>query len=319
MSNPNKPSYTHGSTGTEPSSAIDYANGDDLDADNFDYFVNTPFEKIKEIIDRLVAIDSDGDGKVDEAEQADDATNVTSTYKGNDIDSDGDGKVNSADTADTVKSNDIDSDGDGVVDSADSLKTGGSTATVDDTTNNQPVAQFQEGGSVAVPNGPISTEGSTVSTQPFVQDFGGAIQTHSYLVEGGGFTPDYTTPSVDVSSGEAFIVDQSLNVGYKVTWSTTTVTLTDADVNHVYVDYDPSTDTTALTANTTGTAPNNTSLKIGEVDTSGDTYTDQWYLASDTGELTFPNEAAIDTADADGLREGTITIDRKDDRTYMIK
>jgi len=122
MSNPDKPDYTHGSNGTKPSNSVDYTNGDPLDADNLDYFINTPFEKIRAIIDRLVAIDSDGDGKVDAADTADDATNVTSTYKGNDIDSDGDGKVNSAnsaDTATTVKGNDIDSDGDGKVDSAD--------------------------------------------------------------------------------------------------------------------------------------------------------------------------------------------------------
>jgi len=175
MSNPDKPDYTHGSTGQKPSQARDYENGDRLDANNLDYFINTPLEKIKAIIDTLVDIDSDGDGvvdradsavtadsadaykgndidsdgdgkvnsaeqadnattvknndidsdgdgKVDSAESADDATNVTSTYKGNDIDSDGDGKVNSADQADnatTVKGNDIDFDGDGIVDKAD--------------------------------------------------------------------------------------------------------------------------------------------------------------------------------------------------------
>jgi len=126
MTNPDKPDYTHGSNGTKPSKSIDYTNGDPLDSENLDYFINTPFEKIKDSIDRLVAIDSDGDGKVDEAEQADNATNVTATYKGNDIDSNGDGKVDSADNADdainvtsTYKGNDLDSNGDGKVDAAD--------------------------------------------------------------------------------------------------------------------------------------------------------------------------------------------------------
>jgi hypothetical protein len=58
-------------------------------------------------LDNLVAaheqelnnIDSDGDGTVDIANTAIDATNVTATYKGNDIDSDGDGIVDGADTA----------------------------------------------------------------------------------------------------------------------------------------------------------------------------------------------------------------------------
>lgn len=59
-----------------------------------------------------------------DAATATDATNVTSTYKGNDIDSDGDGTVDAADDAanvtSTYKGNDIDSNGDGKVDSADS-------------------------------------------------------------------------------------------------------------------------------------------------------------------------------------------------------
>lgn len=101
MPNPTKPTYTHGSTGTEPSIAIDYANGDDLDADIFDYFVNTEFEKIKAIIDTLDAIDNDGDGVVDAADTAASADDAL-LYKGNDIDTDGDGKVNSADYADTA-------------------------------------------------------------------------------------------------------------------------------------------------------------------------------------------------------------------------
>jgi hypothetical protein len=125
MAIPTKPTYTHGSDGTEPSVARDYANGDPLDADEFDYYVNTPFEKIKGIIDTLNNIDS-GTLQVGDAATADDATNVTATYKGNDIDSDGDGQVDNADTADdatnvtaTYKNNDIDTDGDGIVDQSD--------------------------------------------------------------------------------------------------------------------------------------------------------------------------------------------------------
>jgi len=123
MSNPDKPDYTHGSTGTKPASGTDYENQDPLDADNLDYFINTPFEKIKEIIDTLTTIDSDGDGVVDRADSAGTADSA-SQVKGNDIDSDGDGKVDSADQADnatTVKGNDIDSDGDGIVDEADAV------------------------------------------------------------------------------------------------------------------------------------------------------------------------------------------------------
>ena len=92
---PNKPGYTHGSTGSQPGSPRDYASGDPVDANEFDYYVNTPFETIKDIIDALNNLDSDDDGTVDAADQADNATKV----KGNDIDSDGDGVVNEADVA----------------------------------------------------------------------------------------------------------------------------------------------------------------------------------------------------------------------------
>jgi len=127
MPNPDKPTYTHGSTGTEPASSIDYQNGDSLESENLDYFINTPFEKIKAIINTLTAIDSDGDGVVDRADSAVTADSADA-YKNNDIDSDGDGKVNAADIADdatnvtsTYKGNDIDSDGDGKVDNADKV------------------------------------------------------------------------------------------------------------------------------------------------------------------------------------------------------
>jgi len=101
MPNPNKPDYTHGSTGTKPDPQ-DYDNGQPLDANVFDYYINELFETLKDVIDQLNVIDSDGDGVVDEADYANDAN--ASTYKSNDIDTDGDGKVNNADTADTAKS-----------------------------------------------------------------------------------------------------------------------------------------------------------------------------------------------------------------------
>jgi len=62
---PNKPSYSHGSTGTAPASALDYANGDPLDADNLDYYVNTPLAKIKGLIDALETVDNDVSTKLD--------------------------------------------------------------------------------------------------------------------------------------------------------------------------------------------------------------------------------------------------------------
>jgi len=169
---PDKPSYTHGSTGTAPATSVDYTNGDPYDADNADYFINTPFEKVKDIIDYLEALDSDEDGVVDAADTAASA-DTASTYKGNDIDTDGDGKVDAADVADSAdtaglyKNNDIDSDGDGVVDAADSVETGGTAAVIEDTTNNQNLLVANEGGPVNVPV-TLQYGGNEVATQTWV-------------------------------------------------------------------------------------------------------------------------------------------------------
>lgn len=119
---PSKPSYSHGSTGTEPGSSLDYTNGDPLDANNLDHFVYVPFSKISATIDYLNEIDSDGDGTVDAAD--------------------------TAATADAVKGNDIDSNGDGTVDAADRVETGGSAATIRDTTNSQDLLVANEGGPI---------------------------------------------------------------------------------------------------------------------------------------------------------------------------
>lgn len=67
---PSKPSYTHGSTGSAPSIALDYASGDPVDEEHMDYYVNTPLETIKALIDVHNALDSDGDNVVDAADGA---------------------------------------------------------------------------------------------------------------------------------------------------------------------------------------------------------------------------------------------------------
>lgn len=126
MAIPNKPSYSHGSTGTEPASGKDYANGDALDADNLDHYIYTPFNKIKGIIDFLNTVDSDGDGKVDAADTADSATSAQK-LKGNDIDSNGDGVVDKAEDANTLQGSspsDLDGGGGGFTLSDYDLDTG---------------------------------------------------------------------------------------------------------------------------------------------------------------------------------------------------
>lgn len=58
MATPSKPSYDHGSTGTEPPSPRDYTNGDTLDADELDYYIYESFSTIKSLIDAVDDLDS---------------------------------------------------------------------------------------------------------------------------------------------------------------------------------------------------------------------------------------------------------------------
>jgi len=112
-----------GETGESPPNGFFYEGEDQVNEKHLDYLWNSVKGLEDDVQSALDDIDSDSDGNVDAADTATDATNVTSTYKGNDIDSDGDGTVNAADTAAKVKGNDIDSDGDGNVDKADDADT----------------------------------------------------------------------------------------------------------------------------------------------------------------------------------------------------
>lgn len=96
MTYPNEPSYDHGSSGTEPGTSIDYANGDAVDPSHFDYYWYTLFNQINQLISALEALDSNNDNQVDAADFADDAANITQTVEGFDIDTDGDGVLNEA-------------------------------------------------------------------------------------------------------------------------------------------------------------------------------------------------------------------------------
>jgi len=115
----NKIDRTHGDTGTEPANGSDFQSGERPDPQEFDWWWYTVTTKINSLVDDVVAI-KNGDVKVGDATTADNATNVTATYKGNDIDSDGDGKVDQAVVADQttsfeVRSSDPSSPSDGQV------------------------------------------------------------------------------------------------------------------------------------------------------------------------------------------------------------
>jgi hypothetical protein len=72
-------------------------NSNDSDIAGNDSDIATLDSRVDSNENEINQIDGNHDGKVDNADNADDAVNVTSTYKGNDIDTNGDGKVDNAD------------------------------------------------------------------------------------------------------------------------------------------------------------------------------------------------------------------------------
>jgi len=110
---------THGDTGTKPENGSDFQSGERPDPQEFDWWWYTVTERLNSTIDDISQI-LNGDVTVGEALFATDAENVTQTYKGNDIDTDGDGKVDQAVLADQttsfeVRNNDPNSPSDGQV------------------------------------------------------------------------------------------------------------------------------------------------------------------------------------------------------------
>jgi len=92
-----------------------------------------------------------------------------------------------------------------------------------------------------------------------------------------------------------------------------TIGLDDNAVNHLFVDPNWSTDDSPqLVANTTGDAPTAAAVKIGEVDTTTDTTSEQWRLVAADGTLTFPDEAAASSA-ASALPNGTVVYTRSEE------
>lgn len=89
--------YTHGDSGTEPSTALNFLDGAKPEPEYHDWFWTNVIERINQLFAEFDRLDADNDGVVDRADYADDAD--ASTYKGNDIDGDGDGQVDAADHA----------------------------------------------------------------------------------------------------------------------------------------------------------------------------------------------------------------------------
>jgi len=92
-----------GETGENPSAGFFYEGGDQVNEKHLDALWNNIQNLEADIRSALSDIDSDQDGVVDEADNA-------NAYKGNDIDSNGDGVVDEADNASLVKQTDLDTD-----------------------------------------------------------------------------------------------------------------------------------------------------------------------------------------------------------------
>jgi len=142
----------------------------------------------------------------------------------------------------------------------------------------------------------------------------------------GSGEPDYTVPDFDLSAGLAFIkytgqVDvQALADGaYTDTWdhgmqlavhvdAQTGISLTDAATNHIYLAVDlTSNDGAYVEVNTTGTAPSDPHIKLGEIDTANDTKveTNRGPRFSDADSL--HNIKFVDTSDDAGDVEAKST------------
>lgn len=114
-----------------------------------------------------------------------------------------------------------------------------------------------------------------------------AVGLTDYVVEGLNFTLNASTPSLDVSQGKA-VVSQASTTGAKsgdtrdngVAFvaeldARSGLSLTDSDINHVFLSVDLSSpDTINIIINTTNSAPADPYVKLGTVDTTNDTTTE---------------------------------------------
>jgi len=166
----------------------------------------------------------------------------------------------------------------------------------------------------------------------FWASLGGAPPT-SAIVSGLSFEPDFVTSDLTVQSGKSILNRGAMETEHpeikppKTLTNTVTVAeidqktlnLVDNTVNHIFIDASVDVDDAPLiVSNSVNTTPSETSFKIGQVNTDNNTFSDQWYLLSDSGVLTFPNQSALDYADNERLDSGTIVYNRGEELPYII-
>jgi len=146
----------------------------------------------------------------------------------------------------------------------------------------------------------------------------------SGIVSGLTFTPDFTVPEVTVDAGKAVIDRGEMTTAHPdidppetvsdavavVEIEPQTVALDSATLNHIFLEANVSNDDSgAVVANTTGSKPTNASLKIGEIDTSANSVSEQFNKIEDDGTLSFPDADAANAA-LSSLPDGVGVIDR---------
>jgi len=137
---------------------------------------------------------------------------------------------------------------------------------------------------------------------------------------------DSAAPSIDVAAGKTVHVVDSQTAEAKLDDGTTiseqrdqvqlvchvdsqTVSLTDDTANELYLDPQPASDDSPQLVSVTSGSPPTDAVKIGEVDTSNDTVSEQWNKIEDDGTLSFPDADAANAA-LSSLPDGVVVIDR---------
>jgi len=140
-----------------------------------------------------------------------------------------------------------------------------------------------------------------------------------------GFDP--SVPDIDVAAGKTVHVIDSQTAEATLDDGTTvseqrdqvqlishvdpqTVGLTDNTINELYLTPQPAVDDSPNVVATTTGDPTADAVKIGEVDTTTDTVSEQWNLIRADGTLSYPDSDAANTA-LQSLPTGVTVIDRK--------
>jgi hypothetical protein len=150
----------------------------------------------------------------------------------------------------------------------------------------------------------------------------------SAILNGLSFTADFGTPSFDLVSGVAYVETSGTEVqsGSQTTYDTTVpgnqyqhviipsnvtdLSLDDNAVNEIWIAHDRTNQDSAFIRHGSGLSePSEPSHKLGEIDTTGDTTSEQWGLVAADGTLTYP-DATVASNQQTALGSDTVVYDR---------